>query len=85
MQTCRNDVCSFQRIQNHYTIPRQTSVCIKLLAYCQQTHRTSTKEVQKNCSGECVSLMSSNTDKDWVRAGEGNASGHGAGGIACSV
>lgn len=85
MQTCRNDVCSFQRIQNHYTIPRHTSVCIKLLAYCQQTHRTSTKEVQKNCSRECVPLMSSNTDKDWVRAEEGNASGHGAGGMACSV
>lgn len=78
MQTCRNDVCSFQRIQKHYTIPRHTSVCIKL-AYCQQNHRTSTKEVEKSCSREFVSLTSSNTDKVWVKVGERNASGQGLG------
>lgn len=70
----RNNVCVFQSIQKHYTIPRDTFVCIKS-AYHQQNHRLSTK-VNRPCFGEYVSLVSSNIDKVWVEVEE-NASGAG--------
>lgn len=71
----RNNVCVFQSIQKHYTIPRDTFVCIKS-AYRQQNHRLSTKEVDRPCFGEYVSLVSSNIDKVWVGVEE-SASGAG--------